>query len=390
MVAAFLISSSTALSCSLCAGGGLGGRQSLRQETLQAKNVYYGTLSNPRLNAANAAGLANAGATDFTVDQVIKSDSAARKAQKQFTIPRYVPVNPKEPPKYLVFCQESAGAFDPYRGTPVKSAALIDYLRAAAQIDDKDTVRILTFAGGHLDSADDDVAAEAYLELARADDSAVLAIAKKLDPRRIRRLIENSQTPPERLSLFTYLLGACGTKEDANWIRSLLRQPGDRFRGATSGLYAGLIMIAPEEGWATLLATLADNKRPFPERASALNALRFYRNANPTLYTEKVVAGLKVLLPQGDIADLPIDDLRRWKIWSLTTDVIGLYEQPGHSVPLTRRAIVRYALSCPDENALRFVAKLREQQPDLVHEVEQSLQYENSPIGADSPGKPAK
>src|SRR6267143_561547 len=93
----------SAAACSICQGGGFGSRPSLRQEALQARHVYYGTLSNPRLNAASAAGAANASATDFTVDQVVKSDSAARKAQKQFTIPRYVPVDAKTPPKYLVF-----------------------------------------------------------------------------------------------------------------------------------------------------------------------------------------------------------------------------------------------------------------------------------------------
>lgn len=378
-IAIAMMAAESLAACSICAGGGFGNRPSLRQEALQAKYVYFGTLSNPRLNAANAAGAANASATDFTVDQVVKSDSAARKAQKQFVIPRYVPVDGKTPPKYLVFCDENNGQLDCYRGIPVKSSALVEYLRGATAIDTKDTAKVLEFAGKHLDNPDADVAAEAFLELARADDPAVLAAAKRMDPKRIRKLIDDPQTPAERLGLFTYLLGACGTPAEAEWIKTVLRQPSDRFRGAMSGLYAGLIMIAPAEGWAILQATLADAKRTYPERAAALNALRFYRNANPQANRNQVVAGLKVLLPQEDIADMPIEDLRRWQIWDLTADVTALYGRKSHDAPLMKRAILRYALSCPEPPAKQFIATVRLQQAELVKEVEEGLQYEKKP-----------
>src|SRR5439155_23760446 len=91
-----------AVACSLCMGGLVANRSTLRQQALSAQHVYVGTMSNPRLNAVSAAGAANASATDFTVDQVIKSD-AARKSQKQITIPRYVAVDPRAaPPRYIV------------------------------------------------------------------------------------------------------------------------------------------------------------------------------------------------------------------------------------------------------------------------------------------------
>ncbi len=377
LVAIALVAES-AVACTLC-GGNFANRASLRQEALQARHVYYGTMSNPQISIGNAAGVANASTTDFTVDQVIKSDSAARKAQKKFTIPRYVPVDGKTPPKFLVFCSENEGKLDPYRGTPVTSAALVEYIRGATAIDAKDTAKVLAFAGKHLDSTDADVSAEAFLELAKADDADVLAAAKSMDPKKIRQMIDDPRTPSERLGLYAYLLGACGTPAEAEWIKGLLRQPGDRFRSATSGLYAGLIMIVPSEGWATVQAVLADGKRPFPERSAALNALRFYRNVNPTANRDRVLAGLKVLLPQDDIADLPIEDLRRWKMWDLSADVVGLYGRKGFDAPLMKRAILRYGLTCPDAVSQKFIAQVRQQQPELVKEVEEGLQFEKSP-----------
>jgi hypothetical protein len=379
ILASFVFVFQQTAACSICQGGGFASRPSLRQEALQAKNVYFGTLSNPRLNPVGAAGAANASATDFTVDQVVKSDSAARKALKQFTIPRYVYVNPKDPAKYLVFCDEANGQLDPYRGTPVKSTALVEYLRGATAIDAKDTAKILDFASRHLDSTDADVASEAFLELARADDAAVLAAAKRMDPKRIRKMIDDPQTPSERLGLLAYLLGACGTPVEAEWIKSVLRQPSDRFRGALGGLYAGLIMIAPAEGWAILQATLADTRRPYPVRSAALNALQFHRNVNSTANHQQVLAGLKVLLPQEDIADRPIEFLRLWQMWDLTPDVISLYGRQSHDAPLMKQAIVRYSLTCPDPAAKQFVNMVRQQKPDLVKDVEEGLKYEKAP-----------
>ena len=266
VIAAILIAESAA-ACTLC-GGSFANRSSLRQEALQAKYVYYGTMSNPRITIGNAAGAANASATDFTVDQVVKSSSAARKAQKQITIPHYLPVDGKTPPKYLVYCGENDGKLDPYRCAPVSSPALVEYIRGATAIDTKDTAKVLAFAGKHLDHADADVAFEAFLELAKADDADVLAAAKVMDPKKIRKLIDDPRTPSERLGLYAYLLGACGTPAEAEWIKGLLRQPGDRFRGATSGLYAGLIVKAGGRGSVATLKWWVGDAIANPDRRS--------------------------------------------------------------------------------------------------------------------------
>jgi hypothetical protein len=335
-------------------------------------------MSNPRLNAANAAGIANAGATDFTVDQVIKSDQA-KKFQKQITVPRYVPVDAKAPPKYLLFCDETNGQLDPYRGTPVRSPALAEYLREAVKIDPKDSDRLLAFAGKHLDNADADIAADAYMEFAKANDAEVLRSAKALAPEVIRKLIADLQTPADRLGLLVYLLGACGTPADAELLKQWLRDPGERFRGALGGAYAGLAMLRPAEGWLMIQETLQDARRPFAARMAALSALRFLYNANPKATQAEAITGLKVLLPQEDIADLAIDDLRKWELWSLTPNVLGLFDMKSHAVPMIRRGIVRFALCSPGAEAKQFIAALKLAQPELVKDVEESLQFERMP-----------
>jgi hypothetical protein len=361
--------------CSLCAG--LAGRQTLRQDLAQSKSAYLGTLSNPRLDPSATTG---GGLTDFTVLAVVKADSAAARSRKSFTIARYVPSDPKAPAKYLVFCDEIAGQPDVYRGVPVASAALVDYLRGVAGIDaKKEPAKLLDHAGRHLDAADADVAAEAYLELALADDPDVLAAARGLDPARLRRLLDDPKTPAERLNLFAYLLGACGKPADAKQLVKWLKEPGERFRGALGGLYAGLVMIDPAEGWRELHATLGDPTRPFLERNAALSAVRFQRNANPAAFRAEVARAARLLLPQGDIADLIVEDLRRWQAWELAEDVLAVYGRPTHNAPLMKRAIVRFALCCPTPPARRFLAARRDAEAELVRDVEESLQFERGP-----------
>ncbi|MBX7103399.1 MAG: hypothetical protein K1X57_04930 [Gemmataceae bacterium] len=362
--------------CSICQG--FAGRPSLRQDAVQARHVYYGTLSNPRLNTVNATGVSNTSATDFTVDQVVKSDSANRRSQKQITIPRYVPVDVKAPPKYLIFCDERNGTLDPYRGTPVQSSALADYLRVATQIDPKDSAKILALAGSHLASTDDDLAGEAFLEFARSEDAAVLQAARKLDPKVIRKLLDDPKTPIERLGLFAYLLGACGAPADAQHLKQMVLNPGDRYRSAMSGLYAGIVMLDAQEGWKTILTVLNDEHQTFPARSAALSALRFCRNSAPDRNRAEALTGLRVLLRQGDIADMAIEDLRRWKMWDLTSEVLAVYDLKTHDAPLMRRGIIRYALSCPEASARQFVQRARTQSPELVKEVEESLEFEKS------------
>ena len=103
----------TAAACSLCSGGA--NRASLREDFASAKLVLYGALANPRINADGA------GSTELQIETVLKNDPALAN-RKTLNIARYVPVDPKSPPKFLVFCDIFNGQIDPYRGSPVKSA----------------------------------------------------------------------------------------------------------------------------------------------------------------------------------------------------------------------------------------------------------------------------
>jgi hypothetical protein len=338
--------------------------------------VLYGTLANPRLNAGPDA-VSAGGTTDLRLERVVKSDPFLGD-QKVVAVSRYIPVDAKNPPKFVVFCDVVGGKLDAYRGFPARSPAVVDYLRGALDLEGQPRSQALLYFFRHLDHADPDVAADAFLELARASDQELGTIAGQLAADKLRRLLQDPQTPAERLNLFAFLLGACGGARDADLLRSLLRQATPRTTEALDGLLGGYIQLRPREGWELALAWLRDGHKPFRERFLVLRALRFFYNWKPAATRREVLRGLALALEQGDLADLAVEDLRRWQLWDLTPAVLAQYGKESHAAPIVRRALVRYLLSCPQPEAGRFVAELRRQDPELVKELEEALQFERN------------
>lgn len=356
--------------CSLCFN--IQQSLTLRQEAAQARLILYGPVANPRLGAGPT------GTTDLQIEAVIKSDPLIAN-KKVVELPRYLPVSdPKDPPRYLVFCDVFQNKLDPYRGVPVKSAAVVDYLKGAMALDPNDPAQALLYFARFLEHPDKEVARDAFLEFAKASDRDIGRIAGQLAPGKLREWLKDPQTPTERLGLYAFLLGACGGEADAALLKALLEKPDDRTLPALDGILAGYLQLRPREGWDTVLAILKDPRRPFPVRFAVLRTLRFHYGWKPDETRERVVQGLRVLLPQADIADLAVEDLRRWKIWDLTAEVLALYGQKTHAAPLMRRAIIRYALSCPRPEAAEFVKRLRRDDPNLLREVEESLHIEKA------------
>jgi hypothetical protein len=371
LLGALLISNSPALACSLCLPNAQASL-SLRQDFAQAKLVLYGTVTNPRL--APGAG---SGTIDLQIERVLK-DNPALANRKVVTISKYVPVDPRNPPKFLVFCNINGDRLDAYRGAAVKSPAVVDYLRGAAALDGRDHTQLLQYCFRYLDSTDADVSNDAFLEFFKASDAEIGQVGSKLSAAKLRSWLQDAKTPNERLGVYAFMLGACGGREDAALLRSMVEKPTERTVRHLAGLLAGYIHLQPEEGWKKLHAMLRDARRPFAERYASLGALRFYHGWKPTETRRDVLRGLAPLIEQGDMADLAIEDLRKWQIWDLTAEVLAQYGKKSHDAPILKRAMLRYALCCPRPEAVRFLNEVRgtKDGANLIKEVEESLQFE--------------
>jgi hypothetical protein len=366
-----VLSSGRSPGCSICEGN-VTLSPTFRQEAAlpSARVILHGTIANARLT-----GDGTRGQTDFLIKTVLRSDDAV-KGKTTLVLPRYLPINKGETPHYVLFCDVEKGKIDPYRGVRI-AGATVEYVKKALALSGKETANNLVFFFRYLDDADPEVARDAFLEFAKTGDADIARVAPRLDPEKLRAWIRDPKTPAARLSVYAMLLGASGKTEDADYLRKLLDSKEERYQSAADGLLAGYLQVKPKEGWSLAQGILGDGRKSLPLRLAVLRTMRFYHGSQPKESKPHILRAMKTLLVQGDLADLAVEDLRRWQVWDLTPDVLKLYGQKGYDAPLMKRAILRYALCCKtNKDAGDFVKQRRAAEADLVQEVEESLQYD--------------
>jgi hypothetical protein len=329
LVAALALLAPRADACTFC-GDNVRTKPTLRMQFAAAKAVLHGTLKNPRFDPKTDEGF-----TDLHLSAALKDDPA-RGSQTVLVLRAYLPV---------------------IGDTPADAPARLAYFFK------------------HLASPDAAVATDAFVEFARATDSEIAKSAKQFDPAVLRKLIADEKTPGERLGVFAFLLGVCGGPADGAFLADALKASPlpERVRDSFGGLLAGYVLLAPKDGWAFTAAVLGDDRQPFSVRLSAIGTVRFLQATRGADCKAEVVKCCAALLPHGDFADQAVEDLRRWGYWDLSADVFAQFAKPTHAAPIVRRCIVRYALSCPNDDAKRFVAAVRQTDPKLVAAVEEML-----------------
>jgi hypothetical protein len=368
VLVALLTLAAAGQACDLCPNQG----QPLSQELTQARAVVFGPIVNAKLGLDGTSGT-----SQLQVDAVIKPDPII-KDQKLITLPRYVPPDPKV--KFLVTLDVVRGQLDPYRGIAFNSPRVVKYLQDAPQKRPEATPETnaerLRYFFQYLNDAEAEIASDAFKEWASASNREVGLVANKLKPDELRKWLVDPQTPSHRLSLYGFLLGACGNERDADLLRRFILNPDERMGPALDGLLAGLIKLNDREGWRLTKQILDDDKRSFTQRHSVLRMLRFYHGYLPNETRQHLLECGGIMLGEADLIDLAIDHLRQWQMWDLTPRLLGLYGTKEASAPITKRAIIRYALACPQPEAKRFIEEMKAKDPDLVQEVLDFMQFD--------------
>jgi hypothetical protein len=351
--------------CSLCAN--LQQVPTFRQEAAQpqARIIVYGTFKNGKVGVG----------TDFHVGEVLRTDKFIE-GKSKIAVPKYIPTEDGEKP-FLLFADVYMDKLDVYRGVPIKTAAGVEYVKKVLKLDPKKKAENLRFFFDYLENADREVANDAFMEFAKATDLEIGEAASQLPADKLRSWLDKKDTPPERLGLYSFLLGACGNKDDAPRFESMLREKDERTTKAFDGILAGYVRLRPKEGWELALATLKDDKQSFEVRLAVSRMMRFFYLSQPKENKANVLKGMEIMLAKSDLADVAIEDLRRLKLFDLTSEVLGLYGKKGYDAPIMRENIVRYALTCKDDAAAqKFIAERRKAEPELVQDVEDGLRFE--------------
>jgi hypothetical protein len=369
-------------------------RQTLREGVAGASLVCYVTFSNPYLQedeqAARTGRVGQLRKTDLVRIQPIRAKGAGEETilyvgsilksvpvlrdTKFIRLPRKIP---PEAGGYVVFCDWFKGQLDPYRGLPIKSVDLVPYLRGALALPPGLSEQGFHYFLDHLSNKDAEIAADAIKELARYEPKDLSRFAPKLSPDRIARYLQDPGMWAYAYELCALLLGHCGTAKHAVLVRKLLDDPTRREGGGFDGLLVAYTMLRPREGWAYLCGVARDRSLDFRPRFAALWAMRFLWETQPNAVGRKeILDAVASFLDQGDMADLAIEDLRKWGCWGMTERVLALHGKAGFDVPIVRRAILRFAMSSPFFNAAEFVRDMRRQDPEAVAEIEELLALE--------------
>jgi hypothetical protein len=378
--------------CPFCSGTD---GKTLTADAADASLILYGKLVNARLDPKDQ----NAGQTDLEIETVVKTH-AILAGRKVITIPRYMPAGPDD--RVLIFFDVYKGQLDSYRGEPVKADSCIAaYVKGALAVKEKDAGTRLKFYFDYLEDKDQTVSLDAYKEFASADYKDYRLVAEKLPPETLARWLKDPNTSIARLGLYASMLGHCGKPEHAKLLRDLLDDPQRQGTSGMDGIMAGYVLIRPAEGWAALVAIMRNEKLDFNLRYAALRASRFFHDYRPDLIAKADMAGaVSVLIEQKDIADLAIEDLRKWGCWDAADKVLDVYNRESHSASIIRRAILRYALNCPptaNPRVAPFLAERRKDSAKLLEEVQELLNLEapkpatsaaaSPPVAATPPGK---
>jgi hypothetical protein len=158
-------------------------------------------------------------------------------------------------------------------------------------------------------------------------------------------------------------------------------------------MLAGYVMLKPGEGWKYLRSILANEKKDFMLRYAALRAACFFHESRPDVVSnEDAVSAIALLLSQRDIADLAIENLRKWHQWDLADKVLALQGTPAFEVPIIRRSVLRYALSCKDKvsTANAYVEEQRKKDAQMVSDAEELLKLEQAPVPPPTPSAKAE
>lgn len=378
-----LVPAARVRACPFCPSAG----QTLLGEVNQAHLIVFGTLSNAKRDPNEF----NKGTTDLDIEVVVK-DHEYLKGKNKVTLPRYVPPDPKNKSKHLIFCEIYKGELDPYRGEAVApDSQIADYLKGAIAVKDKEVPVRLAYFFKHFDSPDWSVSGDAFQEFSNAEYKDVRQAAVKFDPESVLKLLKDPNTSIARLGLLGLIFGHCAKGEaHAKALRSMVEDPKVKQATGLDGLLAGYVLLDPKGGLAYLNQLIHEPKEDFLVRYAALRALRFFwEYREDVLKKPEIIAAIRPLLDQPDIVDLAVEDLRKWEQWDLSPKVIGLFDKPSHDASIIQRSIIKYALSAPPTNkdAAAFLAHMRadQKQAERVRDLEQLLELEKprSPAGAE-------
>ena len=356
------------IACSICSG--YGQSLSLREQALKSnsKVVLFGLITKSSLEPDGT------GKTEISVQKIFVSPSDFN-IQPSISLKQYLPFDTNAYNGILLFADCFKGQLDVFRGVSIPSKEVSNYAAGAMGAITLKGPALLDFYMPFLQSASREIATDAFLEFAKASDSTLIEFSKKMNPALLKSWILDPKVPEERLGLYAFLLGGCGSESDISFLIEMLKSQDVRSQAAFDGAMVALIRLHPDKGWNALHGFLRADDTPLQTRLSCIRSIKV---ANEILqgksHKSEIFKALSIAFRQGELADLAIEELRKMKHWGYTQDILNLYGTKGYTAPVMKRAFLRYALTAPKEPVVEnFLAQCEIKDPQTILEVKESL-----------------
>ena len=339
--------------------------------SLNIKLVIGGRLGGAKLEADGT------GSTEFEPDHFFKV-SGLLHSMRKIRLMKYIPGGEKNDSRTVIFCDYISGEILPIRAIRLTASSGYSVITKLLNNKDSDHATRLLASFDLLDHPEVEISNDAFMEWSKASDNAVGTLASNLDPKIIRKWLDASTTPANRLGLYSFMLGICGSPSiDSQWFESKLQSKIIRWRNALDGLFVGYCILKPDCGWPILVNILGNGQNKLQDRLAALRSIRALYGLHGLLFKTQLVNTLDAAIIQGDLADIAVEYLRQWQIPDLELKVLGLFRGNKQS-PLLDRVVIHYALSWQKrQECILFVAEIRKNHSALLAEMEELIAGNN-------------
>ena len=356
------------LACSICAG--YGQSLSLREQALKtnSKVVLFGLITKSSLESDGT------GKTEISVQKNFILPSGFN-PQPSISLKQYLPFDANAYNGILLFADCFKGQLDVFRGVSIPSKEVSDYAAGALGATNLKGSALLDFYLPFLQSSSREIASDAFLEFAKASDSTLVDFSKKMNPALLKSWILDPKVPEERLGLYAFLLGGCGSESDISFLLGLLKSQNARAQAAFDGAMVALIRLHPNKGWNALDGFLRAEETPLQTRLSCIRSIKVASEILDGKSDKgEIFKALKIAIKQGELADLGIEELRKMKHWGFTQEILNLYGTKGYTAPVMKRAFLRYALTAPKDAVVEnFLTQCEIKDSQIILEVKESL-----------------
>ncbi|WP_437190801.1 hypothetical protein [Planctomicrobium sp. SH527] len=320
------------------------------------------------------------GSTTFKALEIYKQKAAELAKNQNVTMTHYQPGERGD--LFWMLGTETEGKHNWAPPVPMSRECWEYIIKAPSR--DLEISKRLKYYLNFLEHSDPEIAIDAYGEFAGSPYSALVSIKELLPRAKIVGWLQNPETTPTRRGLYGLMLGLCGTDAEKRYLEEQVLQQTEDIRFGIDGMMAGYVLLAGDAGMKKLADTkLRDPSTITSEVFSTMQLMRFlWEYTDGEVSKDLLKSSMRLLLNHPQYASLALVDLARWKDWEITPRIVKQYNTGIYADSYVKQSVIRFLISASEDKAMpetaelkqakAFLAKLREEDPETVKNVERN------------------